>query len=198
LITLDPDTPRNTIFVDTKAAEAQNTMFPSPENTQYWHGSDGETHLATILTNSITAAMAEFGISRTYLVATNCDSAGQVSVRTMQTYFINQTHNEMQIKMFNAKLENELLPSILGMYGFASIEGSFSIFYGSHLNISLNGEPMIPYASPTFCDSLYSPVICPGRQTFDEVTNDVDSLFSVVSESLGVGSRYTSNFYDPL
>jgi hypothetical protein len=134
--------------------------------------------------------MSELGITRTYITATNCDNTGQVSVLTMQTQFIGTVNTVAAINKFNRKLETEVFPSVMGLYGFVTLEGSFSALYGSNINISVNGGPNIPYAIPSFCDSLYSPIICPGRQHFDSVTADIDAIFGNISDALGNEQRY--------
>jgi hypothetical protein len=40
------------------------------------------------------------------------------------------------------------------------------------VEVSLGGEPLIPYVFPTFCDSLMAPIVTHQKKQFDGLTND--------------------------
>ena len=55
------------------------------------------------------------------------------------------------------------------------------LFGDTFISLSLNGGPMIPYNTPSFCDSLLTPVITGNREDFHKISSDFETMFNNVS-----------------
>lgn len=199
LMDLCPHLPTVTkLITPTEMYEQQAAMNPNmPVIAPYqagqfdgWRGQDIYTVWASILSNSIPPLMLDCMLANVGFTIHNHTIAGTYDVRWFYAQPFGQNlDGKMLIDNFGFRLMHETLPVLLGSNPTAfSITGHFDVLGESRLEISLDGQPSVPFATPTFADALFSPVVTVGQ---DRVRDLSDKLEFFTDNLLGVNVGMT-------
>lgn len=182
LTAIDPNVMNVMTFITTKPGELHTAG-----QTQHWGGSDLSTVVSSILASSVPSLMTEQLISMIQFKSTNNTVNGQPrtdiiygagfdSTVDMSQHYENFKHL-FEIMILNDVTFGNQIPYMLEMK--VSLSGE------SWIRIKLDNNPMIDYVTPTFCDSLFSPVITSRLDNMFNMSNDMESLIDYVLQAKG-------------
>lgn len=180
LVAIDPNVNNVITFVTSKPGELH-----SAGQTQHWGGSDLSTVVASILASSVPSLMTEQLISMIYFKSTNNTINGQPRTDIIygagfdssidMTQHFENFKNLFEIMILNDVTFGNQLPYLLEMK--VSLSGE------SWIKIKLDNDPIIDYVTPTFCDSLFSPVITSRIDNMFNMSNDMETLIDYVVQA---------------
>lgn len=142
-----------------------------------------EAIVSTYLMQCVPAIAIQHLMSRVSLRATNMTPDGtiQVQVDPPVPLFgsLPQGYITQSVQNFVAALEvavlrdmpiNKNIPFNLAMH--------LDAFGDSHIQISINGQPPVPYCSPTYADASFTPIVTTNHTNLNNIANDVKFLAS--------------------
>lgn len=183
LRSIDPNIDAVSVFA-TLGNTVQNVVHTVGQ-TEVWNSVNIETVLATMLSNAVPALMMELMISKVGFRATNGVPGGQHMVILYDAKSLTNADMSAYYEMFKRRLEKEILLDISQNNNeIYNIDMYADMFGESHINISIGGQPAVPYTTPSFCDSLMTPVVAVNKNNFDYVVHDFEVLMNVVSETV--------------
>lgn len=134
------------------------TVQHSAGSSEWWHGANVESRWAATLTHAVPSILMACGLGSVAFVATN--HSGQTQVKILNGDSFSGFNAETNFMKFSNRLSREILADL----SFADTMGYyvevFCTFGGdTKVRVSVNGGHTIDYVAPTFCDSLFSPVV---------------------------------------
>lgn len=189
---LDPNTPRVTNYIS--LGQTQRAQLHSAGQTEFWNGSNRETLAATTLSNAIPAVMMELMISKLVFRSTNHDTTGQPNTIIIDALSLTNTDITMNLELFKRRLQSEIMFDLTyGNSELYMLEMRVDMFGETSISIAFGGGPMITYTTPSFCDSLLTPVVTMNKENFFGVVNDFETLFNSMSNAdIAQGPRINS------
>lgn len=150
--------------------------------TQNWQSSDYETQFATTLSQAVPGYMLDNNFQSIRFRATN-DGAQGIIVHIVDYGSLMQG---IDISPFLASFTFTVQKTLLQDLTFNNqinftLEMSCNLIGDTRIELSINGGPVTPYASPCFCDHLNSPLLTGDFNKFTALANDL----SIVVEYLG-------------
>lgn len=150
----------------------------------YWNGADRESVVATILSNAVPAIMMDLMITKIHFRSTNHDISGRTNTAIIDGKSVTNADLSQNFAMFLHRLEKEVLFDItFGNQELYMLEMSVDIFGDSMISIGLGNNPMTSFGTPSFCDSLSTPVATVNKTGFDAICHDFETMFSNIQES---------------
>lgn len=185
----------------TVRTDANLPTMPTHERgeTSGWNGNNHETIWATILANTVPAAMMHAMLLRVGFIVHNHTVDGQLEVTILHAQqFAKEVDPIPFVENFKFRLVNEIIRDLMfGMPVSMSIEGHFHILNESRLTISIGGQPAIPFAIPTFSDGLFAPVVTLGQQRLTDLANDLEWYFDNIQTNTHHEARRTVPLQTP-
>lgn len=155
------------------------TQMHNVGQTEYWSGSNRETLGATILSNAVPALMMELFITKIYFRTTNHTHGGIPNTVLIDAKSLTTADMSANFKTFLSRLEHEIMFDISsGGHVSYVIEMQVDLFGETRISIGLDSGPMISYTTPSFCDSLLTPVIAQNSESYYNVVHDMETLFN--------------------
>lgn len=166
-----------------------------------WTGSDRDTHVATILSQSVPALMTEFGLTTIGFVSTNrrvfadaVEGSGPFSaasrLNTRITDMLSFADFDMAPYMphFVSRLEQLVMMDIsynneMDFY----VDMHADLIGESWIKISLDGKPITLYVTPSFADALMVPVVTSEAGRASQLSKDFEAIFHQVANHAGMG-----------
>lgn len=177
LMAIDPNVDNVTHYIT--LGVTQSAQLHQIGQTSYWNGTDAETLSATILSNAIPAVMMDLMLSKVHFMCTNHDMAGQVTTTIINGLSMTNADLSMNFEVFKRRLEREILFDLThGNQDLFTLEMSVDLFGETRITLSLNSGPPIAYTTPSFCDSLLSPIITMDKANFFNVVHDFETLMN--------------------
>lgn len=155
--------------------------------TEHWTGSGLDTIWATALVNSVPSLMMDGMITAVGFHATNKRAhtdadgyAGQTAVKiTHLRSFIDDHDVSGYAETFKARLIAEILN---GLTRLDTIEYEMTVhvnFWGeTRISLIIQDLPYVEFATPTFADGTFSPVITNSSENLHNIANSLQSLVS--------------------
>lgn len=159
-------------------SSVQQSKEYQPGQGEDWRSSNFETISATVISQVAPAIMTDCLMARVHLLATNDTYGAQHDVRILDVgSFTENIDMTPFIQQFISRFEREVLDDI-SKFGQVSyqVECTINLTYDSTFMISLNGEPMVSFTSPSFCDSLYAPILTSDATDIDNMANDIETM----------------------
>jgi hypothetical protein len=179
LIAIDPNVESVTDYIT--LGNTQSMELHSVGQTSFWNGSDRETLAATILSNAIPALMMDLFITKIYFRTTNHTYGGVPNTVLIDAKSLSTADMTMNYEMFKRRLEQEILFDVSGAGQTTyTLDMYVDLFGETRITISLDGGPAIPYTTPSFCDSLLSPVLALNKDSYFNVVHDMETLFNAL------------------
>jgi hypothetical protein len=151
--------------------------------TSYWNGTDRETLIATILSNAVPALMMDLMFTKLVFRSTNADVTGRPTTIFADGKSLTNLDPTNQYNIFKTRFETEVMFDITyGNQDTYMLDMSSNLFGETTLSISINGGPTITYTTPSFCDSLNTPVVTTDKDNFFKLTHDFESIFNYINE----------------
>lgn len=192
LRSIDPNVDNVSVFA-TLGTTVQNVVHTTGQ-TESWNSVNIETVLATMLSNAVPALMMELMISKIGFRATNGNIGGQHTVLLYDAKSLTNADMSAYYELFKRRLEKEVLVDISQNNNeIYAIDMYADMFGESRINISIGGQAMVPYTTPSFCDSLMTPVVAVNKSNFNYVVHDFETLMNVVTETVSKGNGSSIN-----
>jgi hypothetical protein len=169
----------------TTVMNSEPGAFHRAGQTQHWHGSDLSTVAASILASSVPALMVEQLISRISFKSTNDTiNAQPLTVILGGNSLSNNQDITSNYERFKLLFEALVLKDIsynnqIGYY----VEMNVDLTGETWIKIKIGNDPVVDYVSPTFCDSLFSPLITTKRENVNNVTSDLETLATYIKDA---------------
>jgi hypothetical protein len=150
--------------------------------SEYWTGSDLLTQSATILSNAIPALMMELLISKVTFASTNHTIGCQQDTRILNAVSLSSADMRKNYEVFRRRVESEILydlsfcnqePYLLNM--------TADMFGETWIELSIAGTPPTQFVIPSFCDTLYAPVVTNSKESYDVLVHDFNTLINAVN-----------------
>ena len=176
---------------DNSFATAQH----SAGSSEWWHGATIESRWAATLTHAVPSILMACGLGSVALTATNHGGRTEVSILNGDSFSAFAADANFM------KFSNRLAKEILADLSYGDTMGYylevFCTFGGdTKVRVSVNGGPTTDFVSPTFCDSLFSPVVTADKNhTVGLAANLYDltkEIAGAVMESNSVHTSLTS------
>jgi hypothetical protein len=181
LMKIDPNVKNNAIY-NTLQGTRQMPQMGEAGQMSYWNGADRNTLVATMLGNAVPALMMDLLISKIVFRSTNQDMAGMINTVLIDAKSISSADMRMNYENFIYRFNTEVMYDLtFGNQDIYQLEMQADMFGDTFISLSLNGGPMVPYNTPSFCDSLMTPVITGNSDSFFKLTNDFETMFNSIS-----------------
>lgn len=155
----------------------------APGQGEGWHSSTYEAIAASLLQQLLPGIMADHLITNVSFVATN-DTIGGQDVISLGSFrgFTQHMDYTRYLQAFIDRVQRELLYDIskAGQMSY-HIQATVDMMYESVFEISLNGGPSVRFVAPSFCDSLYMPLLTNDVNMLGTMADDVGNLLATVS-----------------
>lgn len=191
---LDQNVKNVTTYVTMGQTQQISGQMHQAGQTEYWHGTNRETVAASLLSNAIPAIMMDLMISKVAFRATNCDIGGQIQTMLIDAKSLTNADMRANYEMFKRRLEREVLFDLT--YGNAvtfMLDMRSDMFGETMITLTLDNGPMITYATPSFCDSLMTPIMTMNKDNYHTVVSDFETIMNslpggMASQSSAVNS----------
>lgn len=158
-----------------------NQMQVDYQGAEHWDRNSFEVQVATQLVTAIPAIMTECLISRVSFFISNDVQAtmgmvtGEPLVTVTDANMIIDGIDSLEFtRTFIMRVKTELMSSLTRMNNLlVTASGTIELAKDVNITVSVNGGYPTPFVAPTFCDTVYSPMLTNN-------TNIVDSMISSV------------------
>ena len=179
---IDPNIDNVTNYITLGSTSA--VQLHQAGQTAYWNGADNETLAATVLSNAIPAVMMELMISKIHFRSTNHDQTGTMNTVIINANSLTSADMSANYELFKRRIEREILLDITyGGQELYMLEMRADLFGDTTISISIGNGPMTTYTTPSFCDSLLTPVMTMSRDNFFSVVNDFEQMMNNINSS---------------
>lgn len=171
-------------------APTQRQTVHMAGQTCEWGGADGETHMATIISQAVPCIMMDLALTRLVFKSTNRTINCQPQTVFMEANGFVSGDLTRQLEVFRVRLESELLNDVT--YNNAidyAIEMNIDLLGETWLSISINGSPMIDYVTPSFADALMTPIITTNNDVIRNLASDFDALSTMLTGNLPINKN---------
>lgn len=182
LCRLDPETDRKSYILDNSLVPSRYGMHQAGQ-TAFWNGQDRHTQVAVILSNSVPSLMMMHTITRMSIFSTNMDFTGRITTRIGDVAgLVENMDMTRPAQAFIARFEKELLPDISygGQVGFG-IQMIVDLLGETRLTLTLDGTTY-DYATPSFCDAMFAPVITSNTNLAHRVVDDFRTVLEQATD----------------
>lgn len=159
-------------------------------STADWNGNGMSTLIASQFVQAVPGMMMGLMLTELDFSVTNMtlDGSWQVMFENVQSF--NDGDNVDQVQAFEWKLVNELMPG-LSRGGVVPIEihASFNVVGQTFLQISIDGEPLMPFMTPSFCDGLFAAVRAPDTNTLDHFADNLSKIITNLESDHYAGGK---------
>lgn len=169
----------------TRASNVVQTNTPDAVagNFQNWQGVTFETTIANSISQLVPAMMTTCMIGSITFAFSNDNPtfAPMVSITSGQTMIDGIPFTNMA-RAFESRFISEVVPMLTDQ-GRTLINMIVQCSLGTetYISVSRNGEPEVPFCAPTFCDSLYTPILAPAQQNLTNIATDLQNIANSVS-----------------
>lgn len=180
LVSLDPNMP------DPDFSPVRQPELLPRAGQDEWHRPDMETQLASLLANSVPALMMECLLIRTEFDIHNHTLDGRPDVRPIgMPISLTGVDETPYLRQFFHRLETEIWPDLVGMDQLdLSVRMTCDLNFDSFLQIQLEGNPVVEYNIPSFCDAILIPTMTMDQRNYDGMIAGMETLVDRVSPSL--------------
>ncbi len=150
-----------------------------------WNGQDVYTVWASILSNAVPVLMMECMLHKTGFVLHNHTLNGEMDMMFSYVSPFGKNLDGPQLaNHFKFRLINEVMRDLLaGNQASFSLNCHFDIIGESRMEISINGSVPVPFATPTFSDALFAPVLTMGQERVRSLADQVEFFTEHLTKS---------------
>lgn len=162
----------------------EKSSLHSTGQTSYWNAPDRETLVATVLANAVPGLLMEALVSQAMITSTNYDSMGVMSTTIRPIRTIVKVDPERALGVVRNRIEREIMFDLTYSNQMSYwMEMDVSIYGETRIKLALNGGPLQEFTTPSFCDSLMTPVVSNDVASYRNVIDTFDGLRNVLNES---------------
>lgn len=183
LIGIDPNVSSVVTFIVN--GHTQLSQLHSAGQTAMWNGSDRYTLVATILSQSVPAIMMDLMISNIVFSSTNHDVVRQSNTAIIAGGGFSNKDLTRNYEIFKQRLAIEIIKDLTFNHQISyAFTMRVDLLGETWLSLSLEGGPTYDYVTPSFCDSLFVPVITYNPETLTNVSHDFGILMGSIKDSM--------------
>lgn len=185
---LFPETNDNSIAT-TRASNPyrqQNQLEAEAGNFDGWNSVNYETIIATTISQSIPALMVSSLLGEVQFTLQSDDGfIMQPLINVISAMsIVDGIEVAPLVNKLISRIQTEIVPVITNQFqSSVSVFVSANLFTDTVLQVSYNDGVPIPFCAPTFCDSLYSPVLSTNVQTIQDISHDLYSYVNAISSN---------------
>ncbi len=187
LVRIDPNTDNMTTIMVVPTAMQMNVHHTG--QSEYWHGGNRITQVATTLSQSVPAIMMELMISKMRFRVTNHDIGGVVNFTPMDFRGLSNMDMTTNVMRFRERLINEVLFDVsFGNQEPYMIDMDIDMFGDTSIDINMYGT-QTRFVTPSFCDNLTVPIVTNNEMCFNSLVHGVDTLVNQVAGELVTNNK---------
>jgi hypothetical protein len=166
--------------------------------TSDWGASTAHAQMATMLAQSMPTYMTSYYFNFVHLHATNMTLDGQIEVLVGNAVGVNNNvDNTPFVEAFKQRLITELFVSIShGNTMPFSVEIKCDLLGETWVTISLAQQAEEEFVCPTFCDSLFAPMLTTNQNLLQGLSHDFGKIFDVVDQQVSTMQLQQANYTD--
>lgn len=181
-----PNLDSTTLFT-TRASKVIQTNVPDAVagNFNHWQGVSHETLIANNIAQLVPAMMTSCMIGTVSFAFTNDNITltPTMSITSGLTMVEGVPFTQVS-SQFETRFLSEIAPLITDQgRTLLSMIVQCSLGTETFVSISRNGEAEIPFCAPTFCDSLYTPILSPTEQGLTNIAADLQNIANSVNNA---------------
>ena len=193
LMRLDPNTFNMTKLMIPKPVQRQ--QMHQAGQTAYWNGADEHTTAATCISHAVPALMMDMMIFKTTLFSTNHTVNTAPVTNCVFAATPGGEPTPQQVSMLCSRLETEVLRDLTFNNQIAyRLKIDADLMGETRITIALGNNPEEVFVVPSFCDSLYVPVITPNHDRFVSTVSDFETLLNNVVEAVASVQNHQPTF----
>ncbi len=170
----------NYIVVDSRARE---TLHQAGQ-TAAWHGTDMVTKSAATLAHAVPALLMNNMITRIVLKSSNYEIGGRMVTQIIHGNGFCSMDMRQNYENFRINFEALVLSQLTFNNSLTyALELNVDLLGESWIRISIDNSPYYDYVTPSFADSLFSPVVTSNLQTVQNVAYDFQVLYETIAEN---------------
>lgn len=195
LCAMIPNLDSTTMFT-TRASKVIRTNTPDADagNFNHWSGVGHETLIANNIAQLVPAMMTSCMIGTISFAFSNdnINLMPTLSITSGLTMIDGVPFTQVA-SQFETRFNSEIAPLITDQgRTMLSMLVQCSLGTETFISISRNGEAEVPFCAPTFCDSLYTPILSPTEQGLTDIASDLQNIANSVNTA-----QYQSTNYQP-
>lgn len=186
LCALIPNLNNSTAF-STRASRVVQTNTPDAVSGDFshWSGVGAETLIANNIAQLVPAMMTTCMIGTISFAFSN-DNLTLTPTLTITSglTMIDGIAFQQVSSQFESRFNTEIAPMITDQ-GRSVVNMIVQCSLGTETFVSLsrNGGPTYPFCAPTFCDSLYTPILSPSAQGLTDIASDLQNIANSVNNA---------------
>lgn len=190
LVAIDPDAMSRTTHARLNTNELMK--LPRAGQGESWGGQSAATMFAVKLGNALPALMMENFISRATITSNNHSSGGMMYTQVIPISGMTMMDLSRNCEILRRRLETEVFYDLsFNNAGIYSVSIDANLFSELKMTVSFESETL-DFVLPTFCDSIYAPVITDDRGLFDNMVTGME----LVANRAGSSTATTAASYN--
>lgn len=168
----------------TGGAAQRTDIYDGIHDSMAWTGSDYETQNANVIFNAMPGLLLKYGLVNLVFTATNRTVQGAGPIIQILNY---DSIIGSDIVLFNGALISDIQQNVINSVTMNceiaySITMTCNLFTSSSVELQFENRPSARYVSPTFADSLMTPVVTNNPDRLKMLASDVDTLVSSIDD----------------
>ena len=152
--------------------------------TSGWQGTDIVTRAAATLAHSVPALMMENMITRIVMKSSNYEIGGRMTTQIIHGNGFSNCDMRANYDSFRNNFEALVLSQLTYNNSLTyALEMNVDLLGESWIKITIDNSPVVDYVTPSFADSLFSPLVSDNANSVAEVANDFKVLYDTITES---------------
>ncbi len=166
--------------------EHQPQAFSTPEHGEYWHGADFETNLAVKLVQIVTTLMSKYFLSKVEFSSGNLGLLGApITIFHKVLSFTSMDDIATFVEFFKQEFEYTVLIDLtMNNQVLLELDVFIDMYGTSKVAVGLNGQSKVWYVAPSYCDSMWSPMISPSSAYAEALTSDIGNLAELFAQNI--------------
>lgn len=171
--------------------QAERSVSNHAANTASWSGSSSERIAANIIQSTVTALMMQYMIGAINFSVTNATLTGQAMFTQIMhdtvygsdgaVSYIENLDISHHVQAFGNAVLVEIMPALTQQNNLIVTANVFADVMGTtRIEVSVNGQPFVPFAAGLFASSLFTGLIGADRSHLTAISTDVDNLLGHV------------------
>ena len=154
-------------------------------NFNHWQGVTAETLIANNIAQLVPAMMTSSMIGNITFAFNNDNLTMTPTITTTSGQTIIDGIPFMQVSpQFETRFLNEIAPLITDQNRtVVHMLVQCSLGTETFITVSRNGEVSVPFCAPTFCDSLYTPIIATSEQGLTSIASDLQNIANSINNT---------------
>lgn len=156
-------------------------------DTAHWGGNNPQTRIAHSLSLSIPALMASKMLgSYSFMIENMTDFEGKPKViPTGYQFMIGLSREQDLLWQIEESIRTNIYGNIRGVGGFErfSVIMSCNIIGSNTISVQLDDQPPMEFSAPSYCDSIYTPVVGSGNEALTQLSTDLGGMLTSIYDN---------------